>query len=114
MRISDWSSDVCSSDLKAWQLIDAAGCRGLTIGGAMVSDKHCNFLTNTGTATAADLENLGEEVRRRVKASAGITQIGRAAGRERGGQYVEISGVAVDLKTKHNKRDQPKPITQQD
>src|SRR3546814_20378206 len=91
MRISDWSSDVCSSDLqpirsrtggstfknppghKAWQLIDAAGCRGLTIGGAMVSDKHCNFLINTGTATAADLENLGEEVRRRVKASAGIT-----------------------------------------
>ncbi|HEY9537046.1 MAG TPA: UDP-N-acetylmuramate dehydrogenase [Kiloniellaceae bacterium] len=58
---------------KAWQLIDAAGCRGLTIGGAMVSDKHCNFLINTGTATAADLENLGEEVRRRVKASAGIT-----------------------------------------
>src|SRR3546814_20251271 len=58
---------------KAWQLIDAAGCRGLTIGGAMVSDKHCNFLINTGTATAADLENLGEEVRRRGKASAGIT-----------------------------------------
>src|SRR3546814_2148487 len=57
---------------KAWQLIDAAGCSGLTIGGAMVSDKHCNFLINTGTATAADLENLGEEVRRRVKASAGI------------------------------------------
>jgi len=57
---------------KAWQLIDAAGCRGLTLGGAMVSDKHCNFLINTGTATAADLENLGEEVRRRVKAGSGI------------------------------------------
>src|SRR3546814_6354872 len=60
MRISDWSSDVCSSDLagrKAWQLIDAAGCRGLRRGGAMVSDKHCNFLINTGTATADDLES---------------------------------------------------------
>lgn len=57
---------------KAWQLIDAAGCRGLTLGGAMVSDKHCNFLINTGTATAADLENLGEEVRRRVKQHAGV------------------------------------------
>src|SRR3546814_9196792 len=57
---------------KAWQLIDAAGCRGLTLGGAMVSDKHCNFLINTGTATAADLENPGEEVRRRVKQHAGV------------------------------------------
>jgi UDP-N-acetylmuramate dehydrogenase len=58
--------------LKAWQLIDAAGCRGLTLGGAMVSEKHCNFLINTGSATAADLENLGEEVRRRVKQNSGI------------------------------------------
>jgi len=57
---------------KAWQLIDAAGCRGLTVGGAMVSEKHCNFLINTGAATAADLENLGEEVRRRVKANSGV------------------------------------------
>ena len=57
---------------KAWQLIEAAGCRGLTLGGAMVSDKHCNFLINTGTATAADLEDLGEEVRRRVKETSGI------------------------------------------
>ena len=57
---------------KAWQLIDAAGCRGLVIGGAMVSEKHCNFLINTGDATAADLENLGEEVRRRVKAQSGV------------------------------------------
>ncbi|MPZ08883.1 MAG: UDP-N-acetylmuramate dehydrogenase [Kiloniellaceae bacterium] len=57
---------------KAWQLIDAAGCRGLTRGGAMVSEKHCNFLINTGEATAADLETLGEEVRRRVKQHSGI------------------------------------------
>jgi UDP-N-acetylmuramate dehydrogenase len=57
---------------KAWQLIDAAGCRGLTVGGAMVSEKHCNFLINTGEATAADLETLGEEVRRRVKAQSGV------------------------------------------
>ncbi|MEQ9489267.1 MAG: UDP-N-acetylmuramate dehydrogenase [Alphaproteobacteria bacterium] len=53
--------------MKAWQLIDAVGCRGLTRGGAQVSDQHCNFLINTGTATAADLEGLGEEVRTRVK-----------------------------------------------
>ena len=57
---------------KAWQLIDAAGCRGLKVGGAMVSEKHCNFLINTGDASAADLETLGEEVRRRVKDSSGI------------------------------------------
>jgi len=57
---------------KAWQLIDAAGCRGLSLGGAMVSEQHCNFLINTGTATAADLENLGEEVRRRVKEQSGV------------------------------------------
>lgn len=57
---------------KAWQLVDAAGCRGLQIGGAQVSEKHCNFLINTGTATAADIEALGEEVRRRVKAQSGI------------------------------------------
>ncbi len=57
---------------KAWQLIDEAGCRGLVRGGAMVSDKHCNFLVNTGTATASDLEGLGEEVRRRVFENSGI------------------------------------------
>ncbi len=57
---------------KAWQLIDQAGCRGLTIGGAQVSDMHCNFLINTGTATAADLEELGEEVRRRVLETSGV------------------------------------------
>ncbi|MEA2740040.1 MAG: UDP-N-acetylmuramate dehydrogenase [Acetobacteraceae bacterium] len=59
--------------MKAWQLIDAAGCRGLTRGGAMVSEKHCNFLINTGAATAADIEGLGEEVRRRVLAATGVT-----------------------------------------
>ena len=57
---------------KAWELIDAAGCRGLVRGGAMVSDKHCNFLLNTGTATAADIEGLGEDVRDRVRAMSGV------------------------------------------
>jgi len=57
---------------KAWQLVDAAGCRGLTIGGAQVSEKHTNFLINTGTATSADIEGLGEEVRRRVSESQGV------------------------------------------
>jgi len=56
----------------AWRLIDAAGCRGLVRGGAMVSQKHANFLINTGNATAADLEGLGEEVRRRVYETSGI------------------------------------------
>jgi UDP-N-acetylmuramate dehydrogenase len=59
--------------MKAWELIEAAGCRGLTRGGAQVSEKHCNFLINTGNATAADLEGLGEEVRRRVHAATGVT-----------------------------------------
>lgn len=57
---------------KAWALVDAAGCRGLTMGGAQVSEKHCNFLLNLGTATSADIEALGEEVRRRVKAQSGV------------------------------------------
>ena len=57
---------------KAWQLVDAAGCRGLTIGGAQVSEKHTNFLINTGDATSADIEALGEEVRKRVKAHSGV------------------------------------------
>jgi UDP-N-acetylmuramate dehydrogenase len=57
---------------KAWELVDRAGCRGLTLGGAQVSEKHTNFLINTGTATSADIEGLGEEVRRRVKESAGV------------------------------------------
>jgi len=58
---------------KAWQLIDAAGCRGLVIGDAQVSELHCNFLINRGNASAADIENLGEEVRRRVKDNSGVT-----------------------------------------
>lgn len=58
---------------KAWALIDAAGCRGLTMGGAQVSEKHCNFLLNLGSATSADIEALGEEVRRRVEAKAHIS-----------------------------------------
>jgi UDP-N-acetylmuramate dehydrogenase len=57
---------------KAWELIDRAGCRGLTMGGAQVSEQHCNFLINTGEATAAELEALGDEVRRRVHAMSGI------------------------------------------
>lgn len=57
---------------KAWQLIDVAGCRGLTRGGAQMSTMHCNFLINTGGATAADIEGLGEQVRRRVKDQSGI------------------------------------------
>jgi UDP-N-acetylmuramate dehydrogenase len=77
---------------KAWQLIDQAGCRGFKVGGAMVSEKHANFLINTGGATADDIETLGEEVRRRVEAQSGVTleweirrigrpSAGRAAGR---------------------------------
>lgn len=57
---------------KAWQLVDDAGCRGLQIGGAQVSEKHTNFLINTGEASSADIEALGEEVRRRVLAKSGI------------------------------------------
>lgn len=57
---------------KAWQLIDEAGCRGLVIGDAQVSEMHCNFLVNRGQATAADVEALGEEVRRRVQEKSGV------------------------------------------
>lgn len=58
--------DPSVSEYKAWQLIDMVDGRGLTIGGAQVSEKHCNFLINTGTATASDIESLGEEVKKRV------------------------------------------------
>ncbi len=58
---------------RAWELIDAAGGRGLVRGGAACSEKHCNFLLNTGGATASDLEGLGEELRRRVHAASGVT-----------------------------------------
>nr|WP_298897905.1 UDP-N-acetylmuramate dehydrogenase [uncultured Altererythrobacter sp.] len=57
---------------KAWELVDAAGCRGLTMGGAQVSEKHTNFLINAGDATSSDIEALGEEVRRRVRANSGV------------------------------------------
>jgi UDP-N-acetylmuramate dehydrogenase len=57
---------------KAWQLIDAAGCRGLRVGDAQVSEMHCNFLINLGAAAAADIETLGETVRKRVKENSGI------------------------------------------
>jgi UDP-N-acetylmuramate dehydrogenase len=57
---------------KAWQLIDAAGCRGLIVGDAQVSELHCNFLINRGAATAADIEALGETVRKRVKENSGV------------------------------------------
>ncbi|MGD0143155.1 MAG: UDP-N-acetylmuramate dehydrogenase [Rhizomicrobium sp.] len=63
---------VQSGGRKAWQLIDEAGCRGLLYGAAQVSEKHCNFLINTGDATAGDIEALGEDVRARVKAKFGV------------------------------------------
>ncbi len=81
-----------SGGAKAWELIDRAGCRGLRRGGAMVSEQHCNFLINTGVATAADLEELGEEIRIRVRVACGveleweIRRIGEPAGpQSRGG-----------------------------
>jgi UDP-N-acetylmuramate dehydrogenase len=58
---------------KAWQLIDTAGCRGLVVGDAQVSELHCNFLINRGNATASDIETLGETVRKRVKETSGVT-----------------------------------------
>jgi len=76
--------------LKAWELIDRAGCRGLRRGAAQVSEKHCNFLLNLGGATAAEIEALGEEVRRRVAEATGVTleweirRIGRPATEEGG------------------------------
>ena len=59
--------------LKAWELIDRAGCRGMTVGGAQMSEKHCNFIINTGSATAADLETLGNRVIEIVKDKTGVT-----------------------------------------
>ncbi|MDI2090763.1 UDP-N-acetylmuramate dehydrogenase [Commensalibacter oyaizuii] len=67
--------DPSVSTHKAWQLIDMVGARGLTLGGAQVSEKHCNFLINTGSATATDIENLGETVKRRVFDTFGIELI---------------------------------------
>ena len=74
---------------KAWQLIDDAGCRGLKVGAAMVSEKHCNFLINTGGAKATEIETLGETVRRRVEENSGVNlrwEI-RRIGEDQGGQY---------------------------
>ncbi|MCW1951537.1 MAG: UDP-N-acetylmuramate dehydrogenase [Octadecabacter sp.] len=64
-----------SQDLKAWKVIDDAGMRGATIGGAVMNTKHSNFLTNAGGATAADLENLGESVRKKVYETSGLTLV---------------------------------------
>lgn len=66
-------NDPAAGGKKAWQLIDEAGCRSLTRGGAQVSEQHCNFLINTGTASSADLEGLGEEVRQRVLDHSGVS-----------------------------------------
>ncbi|GCE89809.1 UDP-N-acetylmuramate dehydrogenase [Komagataeibacter diospyri] len=77
--------DPDESQRKAWELIDAAGCRGLTVGGAQISEKHCNFMLNTGNATASDLELLGDTVRQRVHDHTAVTlrweikRIGRPA-----------------------------------
>ena len=74
---------------KAWQLIDQAGCRGLKNGAAMVSEKHCNFLINTGGATAEEIETLGESVRAKVSEQSGISlrwEIRRIGNAQEGGQ----------------------------
>jgi UDP-N-acetylmuramate dehydrogenase len=65
--------DRIAEENKAWKLIDEAGCRGLQIGDAQVSEKHCNFLLNLGNASAAEIEALGEEVRKRVRDHSGVT-----------------------------------------
>ena len=75
---------------KAWQLIDQAGCRGMKNGAAMVSEKHCNFLINTGGATAEEIETLGETVRAKVSAQSGISlrwEIRRIGNAQEGGQH---------------------------
>ena len=75
---------------KAWQLIDQAGCRGMKNGAAMVSEKHCNFLINTGGATAEEIETLGETVRAKVSAQSGINlrwEIRRIGNAQEGGQH---------------------------
>ena len=86
---------------KAWQLIDAAGCRGLTVGAAQVSELHCNFLINLGGATAADIETLGETVRRRVRDTSGvdldweIKRIGSSLSAPRCSRTVDLSAIAL-------------------
>lgn len=71
--VAELSQAGLSKDIKVWQLIDEVGGRGLTVGGAQMSEKHCNFMINTGTATASDLESLGEEIRSRILDKFGIT-----------------------------------------
>jgi UDP-N-acetylmuramate dehydrogenase len=83
----------------AWQLIDAAGCRGLRVGGAKVSELHCNFLINQNGASGEDIERLGETVRARVRAASGVTldweiiRLGEPlTGRQAGEALAETSG----------------------
>ncbi|KPH60869.1 UDP-N-acetylmuramate dehydrogenase [Novosphingobium sp. ST904] len=76
---------------KAWQLVDEAGCRGLTLGGAQVSEKHTNFLLNVSDATSSDIEALGEEVRRRVKEKSGVALEWEI---QRVGMFADASGQA--------------------
>jgi len=71
--LEDLKSAGLAEDTKVWQLIDKVGGRGLMVGGAQMSEKHCNFMINTGSATARDLENLGDEIRQRVLDEFGIT-----------------------------------------
>ncbi len=114
--------------MKAWELIDQAGGRGLVRGGAQVSEKHCNFLLNTGDATAADIEGLGEELRRRVHAASGVTleweikRIGvpllpplplAGEGRGEGGNDVNrpSSGVLLNTASKPRLVPQPSPAS---
>lgn len=88
---------------KAWELIDKAGCRGLAIGGAQMSELHCNFMINTGNATAADLENLGEEVIKRVFEKTGVTleweikRIGKRGDNETAARLAMLGGSEPDL-----------------
>ncbi len=84
---------------KAWQLVDEAGCRGLRVGDAQVSEKHCNFLLNLGDATSADIEALGEEVRRRVKTRSGVElewEIQRVGLRAGSGADLGVNDVSKD------------------
>ncbi|MCA0869724.1 UDP-N-acetylmuramate dehydrogenase [Seohaeicola saemankumensis] len=84
-------------DLKAWKVIDAAGLRGARLGGAQMSEKHSNFMINTGDATAADLEGLGEQVRKKVYDSSGITleweimRVGEPAPDDAGERHAETT-----------------------
>ena len=71
--VDDLTAAGLPEETKVWKLIDSVGGRGLMVGGAQMNEKHCNFMINTGNATSADLENLGEEIRARVLEKHGIT-----------------------------------------